>query len=142
VAGTTAYVYWFGASRGTTRGFIQVAAEGDEYHVSKRLWAVAAYSRFIRPGAVRVPAVAADPAVKLTAFRNADGSKVIELLNTGTGATTADLALDRRSRGCHGTVYLTDETHSVTEIGKVTARGSRLAVDLPARSLVTVVLPG
>ena len=57
---------------------------GDGYRVSKRLWAFAAYSRFIRPGAVRVPATFDDPNVKVTAFRNRDGSMVVELLNTGT----------------------------------------------------------
>ena len=33
-----AYVYWFGASLGATRGFIQL--DGENYHVAKRLWAM------------------------------------------------------------------------------------------------------
>lgn len=134
-AGASAYIYWFGASLGATRGLIQL--DGPGYHVSKRLWALAAYSRFIRPGAVRVAASAADPAVQVSAFRNRDGSRVIELLNTGTDAVSSTYAV---GGGGHGSVHLTDGTHSVAHVGSAAVRGGRLAVQLPARSLTTVVL--
>jgi glucosylceramidase len=138
-AQANAYVYWVGASLGATRGFIQIANSGDGYRVSKRLWAFAAYSRFIRPGAVRVPAQIADPNIKLTAFRNCDGSMVVELLNTGTGSASTTFALDTRIR--QATKYLTDETHSVSRVDQVRLSGVRqLPVELPARSLTTLVL--
>lgn len=137
-AHATGYVYWFGASVGATRGLIQLATQGDGYRVSKRLWALAAYSRFIRPGASRVAAQAGDPALKLTAFRNADGSRVLEVLNTGTAAVSTSVAVD--TRGGLGAAYLTDETHAVQRTGAVRVHGHRLALDLPARSLTTVVL--
>jgi glucosylceramidase len=133
------YVSWFGASPGATRGFIQIASYGDGYRVSKRLWAFAAYSRFIRPGAVRVPAHVVDPNVKVTAFRNADGSMIVELLNTGTAGVsvrfTTDIPVHR------ATTYLTDETHSVQRVGQIRPLGGhRLPVEVPARSLTTLVL--
>jgi glucuronoarabinoxylan endo-1,4-beta-xylanase len=135
----SAYVYWVGASLGATRGFIQIANEGDAYRVSKRLWAFAAYSRFIRPGAVRVPAEFTDPTVKATAFRNRDGSMVVELLNIGTAATSIAFATDTRIR--RATTYLTDETHSVERVSDERLRGTRhVAVHLPARTLTTLVL--
>jgi glucosylceramidase len=128
-----AYVYWVGNSLGATRAFIQIAATGDSYRVSKRLWAFAAYSRFIRPGAYRVPVTMADPAVKATAFRNADGSMVVELLNTSTAAVTTNLAIDARIRS--QTAYLTDETHSLSPV-PFARRGGQL----PPRSLTTLVM--
>lgn len=133
-AGASGYVYWFGASLGATRGLIQL--DGAGYHVSERLWALAAYSRFIRPGAVRVAASAADPAVEVSGYRNRDGSRVIELLNTGTEA------LDRTySTGAgRGEVYLTDSAHSLARTGPAAAPGGNLALHLPPRSLTTVVL--
>ncbi|MEU6037606.1 glycoside hydrolase [Actinomadura sp. NPDC047616] len=131
------YVYWLGASLGATRAFIQLADPGDSYRVSKRLWAMAAYSRFVRPGAHRVRATATDPAVKITAFRNADGSRVVELLNTGA-ATRADLALDQAVRRPAG--YVTDSARSLTPADVATAKGGRLSVDLAPRSLTTVVI--
>jgi glucuronoarabinoxylan endo-1,4-beta-xylanase len=134
-ANVHAYVYWFGASLGATRAFIQL--DGPNYRVSKRLWAMAAYSRFIRPGATRVSASVADPAVKVSAFRNADGSRVVELLNTATTATSVDLA---GWSGRRPATYLTDETHSLTRTDTSRARGGHLLTDLPPRSLTTVVV--
>jgi glucosylceramidase len=133
------YVYWVGTSLGATRAFIQLPDAGDGYRVSKRLWAFAAYSRFIRPNAVRVPAQFADPSVKVTAFRNSDGAMVVELLNTGTGAVSTSLSTDTPIS--RATTYLTDETHSVQAVSDLRLPGTRqLPVQLPARSLTTVVM--
>jgi glucosylceramidase len=95
------------------------------------MWALAAYSRFIRPGAVRLGASAADPALKVSAFRNPDGSAVIEALNTGTTALTW--------KGVRGqaTSYLTDGANSLTP-RPVTGR----TVTLPPRALTTIVIKG
>ncbi|MGR3938109.1 glycoside hydrolase family 30 protein [Streptomyces sp. BRA346] len=141
-ARASAYVYWFGASVGATRGLIQL--DGADYHVSKRLWALAAYSRFIRPGAVRVAAsvgAAAADGVKVTAFRNRDGGRVLEILNTGREAVRTDFAVSGGRGGVRGEVYRTDETHSLSRVGRAVVRGGTLDVDLPPRALTTVVLP-
>ncbi|MGW4792330.1 glycoside hydrolase family 30 protein [Nonomuraea sp. NPDC004297] len=129
LGGVSAYVYWLGGSRGATRALLQLDDAAGEYHVSKRLWALAAYSRFIRPGAVRVEASAADPALKVSAFRNLDGSRVIEVLNTGTAPVTW--------KGVRGraTAYVTDEADSLTP-SKVTGG----TVTLRPRALTTIVV--
>jgi glucuronoarabinoxylan endo-1,4-beta-xylanase len=132
----SAYVFWLGASIGATRALIQL--DGDAYHVSKRLWAFAAYSRFIRPDAIRVTAQAADPALKTSAYRNADGTKVIEILNTSTTKSTTDLALD--SRAAQVRSYLTDDAHAVSRVDVARTHGRNLSVELGPRSLTTVVL--
>lgn len=137
LANANAYVYWFGASLGTTRAFIQL--DGPDYHVSKRLWAMAAYSRFIRPDAVRVTATATDPAIKITAFRNADGRNVVELLNTAATPIRGSFAVRGPAHG-RPTTYRTDDTHSLTRVDAATMRGRHLTVDLAPRSLTTVVL--
>ncbi|MFC4005880.1 glycoside hydrolase [Nonomuraea purpurea] len=125
----SAYVYWLGGSRGETRALLQLDDTAKTYHVSKRLWALAAYSRFIRPGAVRLDASAASPALKVSAFRNADGSRVIEVLNTGTTPVTWDGVRGR------ATAYVTDNANSLTP-SPVTGR----TVTLPPRALTTIVL--
>jgi glucosylceramidase len=126
-----AYVYWFGASRGATRALMQIDDAAGTYRVSKRMWALAAYSRFIRPGAVRLGTSAADPALKVSAFRNPDGSTVIEALNTGTTALTW--------KGVRGraTSYLTDSANS---LAPRPVAGS--TVTLPPRALTTIVIKG
>lgn len=136
LADANAYVYFFGASTGATGGFLQI--DGNQFHVSKRLWAIAAYSRFIRPGAVRVAAAADDPALKISAFRNGNGSKVLEIINTSTAAQTSDLRLD--TAAARASSYLTDTDNSLARVNVAHVHGRNLTVDLPARSLTTVVL--
>ncbi|GAB3896549.1 hypothetical protein GCM10027612_51160 [Microbispora bryophytorum subsp. camponoti] len=127
----SAYIYWLGVSSGATRAFISVDTTNKTYRVSRRLWAMAAYSRFIRPGAVRLGATASDPALKVSAFRNADGSRVIEILNTGTSPVTWD-----KIKG-HGRAraYVTDENNAVAPIA---LHGK--SVTVAPRALTTVVL--
>jgi len=107
--------------------------------VSKRLWAFAAYSRFIRPDAFRVPAQAADPDVDVTAFRNADGSMVVELLNTGTADVDTTFTTDTPVHQVR--TYLTDEAHSVDLMSDArTSDPHSVPARLPARSLTTLIL--
>ncbi|CAM3739713.1 glycoside hydrolase [Kibdelosporangium persicum] len=134
------YVFWFGASLGATRGLIQLddgTNGGDSYRVSKRLWALASYSRFIRPDAVRVQAATADTALKVSAYRNADGSRVVEILNTATTTVSTDFTLDIPGRP---RAYVTDTTRSLTATDAVRVQGKTLSAQLAPRSLTTVVL--
>jgi len=144
LGGVSGYVFWFGASRGTTRGLLQIDEATATYRVSKRLWALAAYSRFVRPGAVRLSVAATDPALKVTAFRNAGGagstggaggSEVVEILNTSTAPVTTEIT----TRPGRATAYLTDAEHSLAATPLVGLRPSR-SLTLAPRSLTTVVV--
>lgn len=139
VGNASAYVYWTGASLGATRGLIQLANPGDDYRVSKRYWALAAFSRFIRPGAVRVPVTNADPALQITAFRNTDGSRVIEILNTATTESSAEFSL-RGGHDRHPDGYVTDGTRSISPADIVSTHGTALTATLAPRALTTIVL--
>jgi O-glycosyl hydrolase len=138
----SAVLYWWGASSSTANsGLIQLT--GDSYLASGRLWAFAAFSRFIRPGAVRVSAASDDGSgVVSAAFRNAGGSTVVELLNPAAGAATAQVALAHLPQGGWARPYLTDATHQVAAQPAVQVAGGRFTVPVPGRSVVTVVLPG
>ena len=113
---------------------------GTTFNVSKRLWAMAAYSRYIRPGALRVSASTDNPALEVTAFRNKDGSKVLEIINTATTAQNLSLRLGPELGGSQPVSYLTDETHSVAKEDLASLHGRDLSVQLPPRALTTVVL--
>ncbi|MDX8035716.1 glycoside hydrolase family 30 beta sandwich domain-containing protein [Lentzea sp. BCCO 10_0856] len=130
------YVYWYGASVGATRGLIQM--DGDGYHVSKRLWALANYSRFIRPDATRVGATTSNGALRLSAFRNADGSLAVVALNTGASASSVSYAL--RNSGIStgsATPYLTSATGSTTAQSPVRVASGTFTATVPARALIT-----
>jgi O-glycosyl hydrolase len=125
----SAYVYWVGDSTGATRALIQIDQPNQTFHVSKRLWALAAFSRFIRPGAVRLDTSVTNPALRVSAFRNDNGSTVLEILNTGTAPVAW--------HGVFGdaTSYLTDNTHSLSP-SRVFGR----TVTLQPRALTTIVI--
>ncbi|MEV0620056.1 glycoside hydrolase [Nonomuraea sp. NPDC050404] len=123
------YVYWLGASTGTTRALLRIDEEAGDYRVSKRLWALAAYGRFIRPGAVRIGAVAAKPSLKVCAFRNPDGSRVVEVLNTAMTPVTWEGVSEAAE------VYLTDEDSSLESLP---VRDG--VVTFGPRALTTIVL--
>jgi O-glycosyl hydrolase len=138
LAEVNAYVSWFGMSRGGTAA--PLSADGPIFHIAKRLYATAAYSRFIRPDAFRVPAQTTGEALKISGYRNADGSKVINVINNGQAAVPLELALTGVPAATHLVSYLTDEQHSLSRTGESVLTGPALAVDLPARSLTTLVL--
>ncbi|WP_329339904.1 hypothetical protein OG866_31385 [Streptomyces sp. NBC_00663] len=133
---TSGYVYWYGASVGATRGLIQM--DGENYHVSKRLWALAGYSRFIRPGATRIGATTPDANLKLSAFRNTDGTLTVVALNGGTSDQQVSYSL--RNTGITAgtaTPYVTNGSNSMARQTAVPVRGGALTATVPARSLVT-----
>ncbi|WP_373569262.1 glycoside hydrolase family 30 beta sandwich domain-containing protein [Streptomyces sp. FXY-T5] len=136
-----AYVYWYGASTGATRGFIQL--DGDAYRVSKRLWAMASYSRFIRPGATRIAASTSDRNLRMSSFRNTDGTVVMVALNAATSANEVTFSL--RNTGIGGgtaTPYLTNGGNSMTAQPALAVTDGSLTATVPARSAVSYVVRG
>ncbi|WBB82196.1 hypothetical protein O7606_13000 [Micromonospora sp. WMMD882] len=134
LADSSAFVYWLGSSRGATAALIQVDDANDTFRVSSRLYAFAAYSRFVRPGAVRIGAHGPQDGLKVSAYRNVDGSEVVQVVNTTdtTVSTTVDLA--------RPTVYRTDASHDLAPVpDAVTRRGPHPTVELAPRSLTTLV---
>ncbi|WP_086664706.1 glycoside hydrolase family 30 protein [Lentzea kentuckyensis] len=128
------YVYWYGASVGATRGLIQM--DGDGYHVSKRLWALANYSRFIRPNATRVGATTSNGNLLLSAFRNTDGSLAVVALNTGGTEESVSYAV-KNSAATKATPYLTNTTGNTTAQSPIRLTGGKFTTTIPARSLIT-----
>ena len=120
-------------------------AANDTIVDSKLLWALGNYSRFIRPGAVRIdvakqgssdPDSATEPyGVMLSAYRNSDGSFVIVAINYGN---------DNKKIGIEGlmdkkwTAYRTSDVdgESLKPVG--TFKNLKQTV-LPSRSITTFV---
>ena len=111
-ANLSAFLYWWGSTtpseNGDNEGLIEI--NGSSVIPSGRLWAFANYSRYVRPGAVRIAATSSNSAVDLTAFRNPDGSVAVVALNTGTSADpiTYSLSGTGTPSGATVTPYLTD----------------------------------
>jgi O-glycosyl hydrolase len=143
-ANLDAFLYWWGSSTPTFNGdnesLIQI--NGTTVAPSGRLWAFANYSRFVRPGAVRIGTSTSDGALEITAFRNLDGSVAIVVLNTAASAQTASFSL--RHTGASGRAaipYLTDDTHGTAAQQPLAIHRGSFTATLPARSLVTYSIP-
>ena len=109
---------------------------------SGRLWAFAQYSRFIRPGAVRIGATSSNSAVEISAYKNIDGTVAIVALNTATSAEPISYSLSGTGTPDHGAVipYLSDSSHDVAVQPAIPVSGGSFSATIPARSLVTYVI--
>jgi O-glycosyl hydrolase len=126
-----AFFYWWGASASTANsGLVQVV--GPTVNLSKRYWAFAAFGRYIRPGAVRIGASSSDSSLQVSAFRNRDGSQVVEVLNSS--ATAQPVSVQGVSLASVS-AYLTDEADSLAP----EAAGAGLQA--PPDSLTTLMIP-
>jgi glucuronoarabinoxylan endo-1,4-beta-xylanase len=136
-ANLNAFLYWWGISA-TSHDSSLIGLSGSTLTPSKRYYALASFSRFIRPGATRIAATSGDSTLPVSAFRNADGSLVVVALNTASTATTASYALANTGTAA-GTVtpYLTNTGSSIAAQAPIALAGGAFTATVPARSLVT-----
>jgi O-glycosyl hydrolase len=140
-ANLNAFLYWWGSSPASVSNdngnLIQI--NGSTVVTSARLWAFANYSRFIRPGAVRIAATSSNSADELTAFKNADGSVAIVALNTAQTADPVTFALSGTgtANGATVTPYLTNASSDTAAQPTIPVSGGAFTATIPARSLVT-----
>ena len=143
-ANLSAFLYWWGSTtpseNGDNEGLVEI--NGSTVIPSGRLWAFANYSRYVRPGAVRIAATSSNSAVDLTAFRNPDGSVAVVALNTGTSAdpVTYSLSGTGTPSGATVTPYLTSASSDTAAQAATTVSGGAFTATVPARSLVTYVI--
>ncbi len=146
-ANVSAFLYWWGSSEPTFNGdnesLIQI--DGTTVIPSGRLWAFANFSRYVRPGAVRIGATTSDSGLELSAFRNRNGSVAVVVLNNDTTSDTASFSL--QNLGLPGgpasvTPVVTDATSNAAPQAPMFTRSGGFTYTLPARSLVTFVVNG
>jgi O-glycosyl hydrolase len=137
-ANLDAFLYWWGSTtpseNGDNEGLVLMDTSTGTVTPSGRLWAFANYSRFVRPGAVRIGASSADSALEVLAFRNAGGSVAVVVLNTAATAKHAAFAVGGAGRAVP---YLTDASHDTAAQPPAPLVHGSFSAPLPARSLVT-----
>ncbi len=130
-ANFNAYVWWY-----IRRGYGLITDDGL---VSKRGYLMSQFSRFIRPGYVRV--AASDPAVEdvnATAYSNGAGSVVVVVLNQADVEQT--VALDLFGSCVTGfDRFTTSELKNAQSDGPVALVEGRVEVTLDPRSVTTFV---
>jgi len=141
-ANLQAFLYWWGVSS-TNHDSSLIGLNGSTLTPSKRYYAMANYSRYIRPGAVRIGASSPDGNLKTSAYRNADGSVVIVALNTASSSTSTSFAVSNTGLS-NGTVaaYVTNGSASMSAQSTVGLAAGSFSATVPARSLVTYRITG
>ncbi|GAB1214939.1 hypothetical protein ATERTT37_004120 [Aspergillus terreus] len=136
--GVSAYLYWEGIEVGTTNSCL-ITIQGTTVVPSGRLWAFGMWSRFVRPGAVKIDILGSTATVKLMAFKNTDGTVTVQILNMGSSEQPVSVG-GFRAASVKG--YVMDSDHQ--EIGDITASisGGVARVNAPAYSMVSLVLRG
>jgi len=138
LAQVNAFSYWWLWSSSSSKQAL-VGVDGATVTENKRLFTLGQYSRFVRPGWLRL-AVATAPAagVLSSAFRDAGGTMLaVVLINPGTEARTIDLPLAAGSYGALS-AWRTSATESLAEVGAVSVHATVARVALPAQSVTTV----
>ncbi|KAH6654563.1 glycoside hydrolase family 30 protein [Truncatella angustata] len=137
------YLYWEGVQwpdPNTNEKMIKVAKTAPyDYEVSKRLWAFANWSRFVRPGAVRVGS-SGGSGVKSAAFRNVDGSVAVVVISTGGSASAVSVRITGFTPTT-ASAWVTDAAHNCAETNVTVADGSVVGT-VAARSITTFFIPG
>lgn len=141
----SAYLYWVGVQAGNTNShMVHIDTAKGKVEASKRLWALGQWSRFVRPGAVRVGTGVAGGgggSLKTAGFRNVDGSVAVVVINSGSGAVKVGVKMGGTGESGVGSVkaWVTDNGNSIGTL-EATFEAGAGTVNVPERSMVTVVL--
>jgi glucuronoarabinoxylan endo-1,4-beta-xylanase len=139
-ANVSAFLHWWGVNTSNTNsGLIHYDQTAGTLSTSKRYYAFVNYSRFIRPGAVRLGASSGASGLEVTAFRNRDGSLAIVALNTGTTATPVNFSLRDLpiERGSVAIPYVTDAANDTAQQAPIFIDDGRFSATVGPRALVT-----
>ncbi|KAF2093669.1 putative endo-1,6-beta-D-glucanase BGN16.3 precursor [Rhizodiscina lignyota] len=134
----SAFLNWIG-SEYTTGNSPLILNYGDSVEISKRFWAYAHFSKFVRPGARRIDAESSSDDLHVSAFRNPDGTAAIQVINVGNGTEVVAFKTSH-ARGPSIKSYLTNNQYDLKESTvKYSGRGS-FSGSVPARSMVSFVM--
>lgn len=118
-----------------------IQLNGSTITPAKRLWAFANYSRFVRPGAVRIGASSNDSNLEVIAFSNHNGSLAIVVLNTATTDITTSFALHNSRVTGPVFPYLTNTTNDTAAQNPFVMHDGVFTVTIATRSLITYFIP-
>ncbi|MGW6413075.1 glycoside hydrolase [Streptomyces vinaceus] len=131
--------WWLATSKTNTREALVSLTTGflgvKEYTIAKRLYAMAQWSRFVRPGWVRIGATAGD--VPVSAFKDpATGKVAVVAFNQGTSSQTINLKLNGMSLSTM-TPYRTSATENTAALAGTSTASGFLNYALPPSTITT-----
>jgi len=139
LAQTNAFLYWWlwASGRNNVQGSL-VFIEDDELKPAVRLYAMGQYSRFIRPGWVRIECDAAPTTgVYCSAYRNPQTNEIaVVLINEMISTSAVSLDLDGAEFD-QLAIWRTSEKENLKSIGRQRTSRGTANVNLQPRSITT-----
>jgi O-glycosyl hydrolase len=139
IAGVTSWQYWIAVSKYQYRdGLIYVSTLDHKVTPTKRLWVMGNYSRFIRPGFVRVDTQGGDETLLVSAYRSADKSRwVVVATNLSSNPVQVRLDAPQASLPAKASLY---ETSDNSDLAQSAAGSAQDTWTLAPLSVTTIVL--
>jgi glucuronoarabinoxylan endo-1,4-beta-xylanase len=110
---------------------------------TKKLYVMGNFSKFIRPGFVRIAATEAPATnVQVSAYYSTSTAKaVIVAINSGTAAVNQSFTLGGTLNATNAYPWITDSTRNLVQQTVVAVSGGGFTYSLPANSVVSFVCP-
>ncbi|KAJ5810639.1 uncharacterized protein N7503_002857 [Penicillium pulvis] len=138
-AGTSAFLYWIGAENSTTNSAL-INLIDTEVIPSKRFWAFAQFSKFVRPGSRRIQATSSSANVTVSSFENKSGKIATQLLNQLDSEVDVSVQISGVKAGVTVTPYITNNDYDLEALTHIKAgSGGLFKAQIPAKSMVTFV---
>jgi glucuronoarabinoxylan endo-1,4-beta-xylanase len=138
IANMNAWHFWWIKESGADNGALWDKGTNQP---SKRLWIMGNWSRYVRPGFIRVDATTAPASgVTVTAFRDTLLSRVVIVaINNNTSNTSQDFSLPGTTP-LKLTPSITDPTRNLIEQPAQTLSSTTFTYSLPAQSVTSLIV--
>jgi glucuronoarabinoxylan endo-1,4-beta-xylanase len=148
VANVNAWGWWWGvdSSDCTGQGLINDSNSGAPCTgtvVAKRLWATGNFSRFVRPGYVRIGATANPVSgVYVSSYKDpVSGNFALVVVNQSTSAQTLTFTLSGFPAVASVTPWITSSSLDLAQQSSIPVGGNTFTATIPASSVTSFVSP-
>ncbi len=133
VGNMNAYVWWY-----IRRSYGPMKENGQ---ISKRGYNMAQFSKWVRPGAVRIDATESpENNVLISAYKNTDGKIAVVAINKNNSANTETIKLAKGETITKLEAYRTSSSENIKSVSGLSYSGSSFTAQLPASSVTTFVI--
>lgn len=135
ICGVTNWSFWLAMSHYDYRDGLLYIEPDHSITPAKRLFALGHFSRFVRPGDVRVDATTSVDRLLVTSFLSADGRRIATVMaNPTDAAVTIAIEMPGAALPASGTLVVTGEQRDMTE-----STCAPNAIVVPPNSIATYV---
>ncbi|MEP7052249.1 MAG: hypothetical protein ABJB12_17925 [Pseudomonadota bacterium] len=134
IGDASAWLYWNYSQTGDNEGLVLGSTD------TKRHWTLGNYSKFVRPGYMRVEVAGAIPAkVFLTAYVGSDGTVVVVAINKAAAAASVPITIAGGTAPASMTPWVTSSADNLASQAAVTVANGTFTAVLGASTVTTFV---